>query len=103
MRIWRREGLKVPPRQPKRGRLWLGDGSCVRLRPARKNHVWSYDFVFARTHDGRPLRLLTLMDEYTRECLAIDVARRARALALERGESLLAVEIESRLRLYETS
>jgi transposase InsO family protein len=75
-RIWRQEGLKVPARQPKRGRLWLADGSCIRLRPEHKDHVWSYDFVFARTHDGRPLRLLTLMDEYTRECLAIDVARR---------------------------
>ena len=75
-RIWRREGLKVPQRQPKRGRLWLNDGSCVRLRPERGNHVWSYDFVSARTHDGRTLRLLTLIDEYTRECLAIRVARR---------------------------
>ncbi len=76
LRIWRREGLKVPAKQPKRGRLWLADGSCVRLRPTRPNHVWSYDFVFDRTHDGRPLRLLTLIDEFTRECLAIDVARR---------------------------
>ncbi len=75
-RIWRREGLRVPQRQPKRGRLWLNDGSCVRLRPERANHVWSYDFVSARTHDGRTLRLLTLIDEYTRECLAIRVARR---------------------------
>jgi transposase InsO family protein len=54
--LWRREGLKVPSRQPKRKRLWLNDGSCVRLRPERKNHVWSYDFVQERTHDGRPLR-----------------------------------------------
>ncbi len=75
-RIWRREGLKVPQKQPKRARLWLNDGSCVRLRPERANHVWSYDFVSARTHDGRTLRLLTLIDEYTRECLAIRVARR---------------------------
>ena len=75
-RIWRREGLKVPQRQPKRGRLWLNDGSCVRLRPERANHGWSYDFVSARTHDGRTLRLLTLIDEYTRECLAIRGARR---------------------------
>lgn len=74
-RLWRREGLKVPNRQPKRGRLWLTDGSCIRLRPQRKNHVWSYDFVFDRTRDGRSLRLLTVMDEYSRECLAIDVAR----------------------------
>ena len=75
-RIWRREGLKVPRRQPKRGRLWLNDGSCVRLRPERANHVWSYDFVSAATHDGRSLRMLTLIDEYTRESLAIRVARR---------------------------
>ena len=75
-RLWKQEGLKVPSRQPKRRRLWLTDGSCIRLRPAYRDHVWSYDFVFARTHDGRPLRLLTLLDEYTRECLAIEVARR---------------------------
>ncbi len=74
-RIWRQEGLKVPKRQPKRGRLWLADGSCVRLRPEHKDHVWSYDFVADRTEDGRPLRMLTIMDEYTRECLAIDVER----------------------------
>jgi len=75
-RLWRREGLKVPSRQPKRKRLWLNDGSCVRLRPTHPKHVWSYDFVLDRTHDGRPLRMLTMIDEYTRECLAIDVARR---------------------------
>ena len=75
-RLWRLEGLKVPERQPKRGRLWLTDGSCIRLSPAYKDHVWSYDFMMARTSDGRPLRLLTVMDEYSRECLAIDVGRR---------------------------
>jgi len=75
-RIWRREGLKVPKKQRPRGRLWLNDGSCVRLRPERPRHVWSYDFVSAQTHDGRSVRLLTLIDEYTRECLAIRVARR---------------------------
>jgi transposase InsO family protein len=75
-RIWRREGLKVPAKQKPRGRLWLNDGSCIRLRPERRNHVWSYDFVEARTHDGRSLRLLTMIDEFTRECLAIRVARR---------------------------
>jgi putative transposase len=74
-RLWRREGLKVPARQPRRRRLWLNDGSCVRLRPTHKDHVWSYDFVKARTSDGRAFRLLTVIDEYTRECLAIDVAR----------------------------
>lgn len=75
-RLWRGEGLKVPQKQPKRRRLWLNDGSCVRLRPAYPDHVWSYDFMQARTHDGRAFRLLTVIDEYTRECLAIDVARR---------------------------
>ena len=75
-RIWRQEGLKVPHQQPKRGRLWLNDGSCLRLRPCWQNHVWSYDFVADRTHDGRPLKMLTIVDEYTRECLAIGVGRR---------------------------
>ena len=75
-RLWHREGLKVPSRQPKRRRLWLNDGSCVRLRPQHRNHVWSYDFVHDRTYDGRALRMLTILDEYTRECLAIQVARR---------------------------
>jgi putative transposase len=78
-RLWRREGLKVPQRQPRRGRLWLNDGSCVRLRPERKDHVWSYDFVQARTRDGRAFRMLNVIDEYTRECLAIDVARKLKA------------------------
>jgi len=75
-RIWRGEGLKVPMKQPKRGRLWLNDGSCVRLRSARKGHVWSYDFVQDRTHDGRVFRMLCVIDEYTRECLAIRVKRK---------------------------
>ena len=75
-RIWRQEGLKVPASQPPRGRLWLNDGSCVRMRPTHKDHVWSYDFVAARTHDGSPLRLLSVIDEYTRECLALRVERR---------------------------
>jgi putative transposase len=78
-RIWRREGLKVPKKQPKRGRLWLNDGSCIRLRPERSNHVWSYDFVQDRTQDGRPIRMLTVIDEFTRRCLAIVVARRLRS------------------------
>jgi putative transposase len=75
-RIWRESGLKVPQKQPKRGRLWLNDGSCIRLRPQRRDHVWAYDFVSGRTHDGVPFKMLTLVDEYTRECLAIDVARK---------------------------
>ena len=78
-RIWRQEGLKVPERQPKRGRLWLDDGSCIRLRPLYRGHVWSYDFVASRTHDGRALKLLTVLDEHTRECLAIVVARKIRS------------------------
>jgi putative transposase len=78
-RIWRQEGLKVPQRQPKRSRLWLNDGSCVRRRAEYADQVWSYDFVLDRTQDGRPLRMLTLLDEYTRECLAIDVARSLKA------------------------
>jgi len=75
-RIWRREGLKVPARQPRKGRLWLGDGSCVRLRAERPNHVWSYDFVEDRTHDGRKYRMLTVIDEFTHESLAIRVDRK---------------------------
>ena len=78
-RIWRAEGLKVPRRQAKRGRLWLNDGSCIRLRPERANHVWAYDFVAEKTHDGRTLKLLCVIDEYTHECLAVRVARRMTA------------------------
>ena len=75
-RIWRTEGLKVPARQPKRGRLWLNDGSCLRLRPDRPNHVWAYDFVEDRTREGRKFRTLNVVDEFSRECLAIRVGRR---------------------------
>jgi transposase InsO family protein len=75
-RIWRQEGLKVPENQPKRARLWLADGSTIRQRPERPNHVWSYDFVVDRTKDGRPIKMLAVIDEYTRECLAIEVKRR---------------------------
>ena len=78
-RIWRREGLKVPFKRPKRGRLRLNDGSCVQPRPCWQNHVWAYDFVQARTHDGRAFRMLTVIDEFTRECLAIEVSRRLRS------------------------
>ena len=78
-RLWRQEGLKVPQKQPKRGRLWLANGSCLRRRPAYRHHVWAYDFVAERTHDGRPLKMLTVVDEYSRECLAIVVARRMRS------------------------
>lgn len=75
-RIWRREGLKVPHKQPKKGRLWLNDGSCIRLRPEHPNHVWSYDFVEGRTHNGRKFRMLNIIDEFTRECLAIRIDRK---------------------------
>jgi transposase InsO family protein len=78
-RLWRQEGLRVPRKARRRRRLWAADGSCTRRRAERPNQVWSYDFVSDRTQDGRPLRLLTLVDEYTRECLSIDVARRLRA------------------------
>jgi len=81
-RLWRREGLKVPAKQPKRSRLWLNDperaqgvGSCLRLKPEFPNHVWSYDFVLQRTHAGRAFRILNVIDEYTRECLAVKVQR----------------------------
>ena len=78
-RIWRHEGLRVPQKQPKRGRLWLNDGSCIRLRPEYPKHVWSYDFVMDTTHDGRPFRMLTIIDEFTRECLAIKAKRNLRS------------------------
>ena len=93
-RIWRMEGLKVPAKQPKRGRLRFTDGSCIRLRALRPSHVWAYDFVALRTSDGRPVRLLTVVDEYTRECLAIVAGRLLRSphviecpgdLMIERG------------------
>jgi transposase InsO family protein len=74
--IWRKEGLKVPQKQPKRGRPWLNDGPCIRLRPEFKNHVWSYDFVTSRTHEGKAFRMLNILDEYTRECLNITVERK---------------------------
>ena len=75
-RLWRREGLKVPMKQPKKGRLWLNDGSCVRLRPGYRDHVWSYDFVHHRTDDGKVFRALNILDEHSRECLAIRVERK---------------------------
>jgi putative transposase len=77
-RIWRKEGLKVPKKQPKRGRLWLNNGSCIRLRPEYKDHVWSYDFMIDRTDDGRAFKILNIIDEYSRECLVILIARRIR-------------------------
>lgn len=91
-RIWRQEGLKVPAKQPKRRRLWLNDGSTIRLRPEYKNHVWAYDFVVDRTRDGRPLRVLTVIDEYTRECLAINVRRSFKATDVQEELAGLMVE-----------
>lgn len=79
-RLWRREGLKVPQKQPKKGRLWLNDGSCVRLRPEYRNHVWSYDFVHCRTDDGKVFRTLNILDEFSRECLAIKVDRKLNSM-----------------------
>jgi len=81
-RIWRQEGLKVPCKQPKKGRLWVNDGSCLRLRPEHPNHVWSYDFVEDRTHNGRKFRMLNVIDEFTRECLAIRVDRKLNSTAV---------------------
>ena len=75
-RIWRREGLKMPKKQSKRGYLWPNDGSCIRLRPKYKDDVWSYDFVVERTAEGRAFRILTIIDEYTRECLVTLSQRR---------------------------
>ena len=77
--VWQEEGLQVPQKQPKRARLWLADGSCIRLRPMHKNHVWSYDFVSEQTHDGRKFRILNIIDEHSKECLASFVARRIRS------------------------
>ena len=107
-RIWRREGLKVPSKQPKRGRLWLNDGSCIRLRPQHSNHVWAYDFVADRTHDGRPFRMLTIIDEFSRKCLAIIVARRLNSddvladlhRAVRRARSARLYSLRQRRRIY---
>jgi putative transposase len=79
-RIWRREGLKVPAKQPKKGRLWLNDGSCIRLRAERPNHVWSYDFVEDRTDEGRKYRMLNVIDEFTHEALAIRIDRKLNSI-----------------------
>jgi putative transposase len=81
-RIWRSEGLKISAKQPKRRHLWLNDGSCIRLQPERPNHVWSYDFVADRTHDRKAFRMLGIIDEFTRESLAIRVARKLNATDL---------------------
>ena len=75
-RLWQQENMQVPRKQHRRGRFSGGsENSCVRHRAEHKDHVWSYDFVSDRTEDGRQLRLLVVVDEYTRECLALEVAR----------------------------
>ena len=84
-RMWRREGLKVPAKQPKRGRIWDNAGSCVRLRPEHRNHVWSYDFVEARTHDGRKIRMLNVLDEFTHDRLTEIGQERDQAVVLGTG------------------
>jgi transposase InsO family protein len=91
-RLWRQEGLKVPKKQVKRRRLWLTDGTCIRLRAERPNHVWSYDFVKDCTSDGRPLRFLTVIDEFTRECLALPVGRSFKAEAVQIALTKLFIE-----------
>ena len=91
-RIWRQEGLKVPQKQPRKGRLWLNDGSSLRFRPFWWDHVWAYDFVADRTQDGRPLKMLTVVDEYTRECLAIEVEQRADSMSVLERLAALFVE-----------
>ena len=100
-RLWRREGLKVPAKQPKRRRLWLHDGSCIRLRPAYRDHVWSYDFVQSRTHNGRAFRMLTLMDEYSRECLAIEVERKLNSSSVLEKLGELFVEREEHPSIFD--
>ena len=88
-RIWRREGLKVPAKQPKRGRLWLNDGSCIRLRPEYPDHVWSFDFAYERTHDDHAFRMLNVIDEYSRECLMIRVKRKLNELWPNLGDGVM--------------
>ncbi len=97
-RLWREAGLKVPQKQRKRRRLGVGENGCTRRRAERPDHVWSYDFVMDQTEDGRRLKMLVVVDEYTRECLCIRVERSITAedvvstlasLFRERGEPVL--------------
>lgn len=92
-RIWKIQGLKVPKKQQKRARLWDQEHACIRLRPEHKDHVWSYDFMMDRTHNGRPFRTFNVIDEFTRECLAIKVARK---LTSEDVENTLAELFKTR-------
>ena len=97
-RIWRQEGLKVPVKQPNRKRLWFNDGSCLRLRPLKPNHVWSYDFVADRTHDGRAIRLLPIIDEFTRECFV----KPARKVAKHKNIRIISFQLATTPALYST-
>lgn len=82
-RLWRRLGLKVPQKPRKKRRLGHGANGCVRLKPEHVDHVWAWDFFHDRTSDGRPLKWLTLLDEYTRECLALEARRSLTAEAVK--------------------
>lgn len=75
-RLWRREGLKVPKKKAKRRRLGNSAGGITQRKAEHRNHVWSMDFIFDRTYNGRPLKILSLIDEYTRECIALEVGRK---------------------------
>jgi len=75
-RLWQQEGLQVPRRQRKKRRLGTSEGGCMRLRAEYMNDVWAWDFVFDRTANGRTLKWLSIVDEHTRECLALEVGRR---------------------------
>jgi putative transposase len=92
-RLWRREGLKVPRKVKKRRRLGLEDNACIRRRAVARNHVWAWDFIHDRTADGRPLKWLTVVDEYTRECVALEVAR---SITARRVTEILADAIAGR-------
>ena len=81
-RLWRKQGLRVPRKQRKKRRLGRGANSCVRRPAEHKDHVWAWDFLHDRTSDGRPLKWFTLVDEYTRECLALEVGRGMTAQAV---------------------
>ena len=94
-RLWRQEGLKVPAKQPKRARLWLSDGSCIRRRAEHPNHVWSYDFTHERTAEGKAFRILAVVDEFTRECLALVVRRSFRSADVLDELSTLLVQREA--------
>jgi len=74
-RLWKKNGLKVPVKQRKKRRLGTSDNSCTRQSAEHKNHVWAWDFIYDRTSNGRSIKWLSIIDEYTRECLALEVER----------------------------